>query len=167
MQRKWIVLSVCAMVLAGCQTSGGLHTPPPTTPPPTSQAGTTTPPPTAPGETPTTSPWEAARAHGMIFRASGQAPDWSVEVQKSRAPTLFIALNDQQRQLQVPNTQPLSDPKSGTVSFSGNAQDGTPVQLTIHRGQCQQDMDGEKLAASAELNIGSRQYSGCGKFLFQ
>lgn len=103
----------------------------------------------------------------MVFRAAGQAPDWSVEIQKSRTPTLFVMLNDSQRQLQVPNTHPVSNKQTGTVVFRGNASDGTPIELTIKRGQCQNDMSGEKLDASANLNIGAKQYKGCGKFLFQ
>lgn len=103
----------------------------------------------------------------MIFRAVGHQPDWSVEVQKTRAPTLFIVLDDSQRHMQVPQAQTFSDPKTGTVGFRGSAEDGTPVELTIQRGQCQNNMSGEKLAASAQLDVGARQYKGCGRFLFQ
>lgn len=168
MHRRWITLSICALALAGCQTQGGLRTPAQTPAPASSSGAVTSTPTIPPGATPSEpSAWEAARANGMIFRAAGNQPGWSVEVQKSRTPTLFVVLDASQRHLQVPSARPFSDPKTGTVGFRGNAQDGTPVELIIQRGQCQDNMSGERLDASAELNVGASQYKGCGRFLFQ
>ncbi len=156
MRLRLTTLSLCMLALAGCQTTGGIHEP------------STTAPPTAPGApVPPVSPWQQARERGMIFRATGKDPGWSVEVQKSRNPTLFVVLDDSQRHLQVPQATPFSDPKTGTAGFRGSAEDGTPVELLIHRGQCASDMSGQKREASAELDIGARQYKGCGRFLFQ
>lgn len=162
MRSRLIVLSLCALALAGCQTAGGIHQPPMPAPnapppPPTAESGNNAP----------TSPWAAARARGMAFRAAGNEPGWSAEVQKSRTPTLFVMLQDNQRRLQVPDAMVSSDQEAGMITFRGTANDGTPVQLTIHRGQCQDDMSGQKFAASAQLNVGSQQYKGCGKFLIQ
>ncbi len=167
MHRKWLPVSICALALAGCQTMGGVQAPPPApaTPAP-ARPGTTAPAP-APGTAPETSPWDAARARGMAFRASGRSPGWSVEVQKSRTPTLFIVLDESRRHVEVPASRPFSDPETGTVGFRGTSTDGTPVQLTIHRGQCQEDTGDKQLTAAAELDVGASQYEGCGKFLFQ
>jgi uncharacterized lipoprotein YbaY len=113
------------------------------------------------------SPWDAARARGVGFRAVGNEPGWNVEVDKGAAPPMRATLDYGQRQLQVAHTQPFSDPASGTVGFRGNTDDGTRVELTIHRGQCQDDMSGESFDASAELAVGAQRYKGCGRFLFQ
>lgn len=113
------------------------------------------------------SPWDAARARGVGFRAVGNEPGWNVEVDKGAAPPMRVVLDYGQRQVQVAHTQPFSDQASGTVGFRGNADDGTRVELTIHRGQCQDDMSGESFDASAELAVGAQHYKGCGRFLFQ
>lgn len=155
MRLRLTTLSLCLLALAGCQTTGGIHEP------------ATTAPPATPAAPEPASPWQQARDRGMIFRATGQDPGWSVEVQKSRTPTLFVVLDDSQRHLQVPQATPFSDPKTGTAGFRGSAEDGTPVELLIHRGQCESDMSGKQQDASAELNVGARQYQGCGRFLFQ
>ncbi|HET7300048.1 MAG TPA: hypothetical protein VFJ01_05290 [Oleiagrimonas sp.] len=167
MQRRLITLSICALALAGCQTMGGHPVSTPAPPPPASGSSSAVAPTVTPGTPAQPSPWEVAREHGMVFRASGNQPGWSVEVQKSHTPTLFIVLDDSQRHMQVPQATIFSDPKTGTVGFRGSAQDGTPVELTIRRGQCQDNMSGAKLAAAAELDVGAAQYKGCGRFLFQ
>lgn len=113
------------------------------------------------------SPWDAARARGVGFRAVGNEPGWNVEVDKGAAPPMRVVLDYGQRQVQVAHTQPFSDQASGTVGFRGNAEDGTRIELTIHRGQCQDDMSGESFDASAELAVGAQHYKGCGRFLFQ
>ena len=114
-----------------------------------------------------TSPWDAARARGVGFRAVGNEPGWNVEVDKGAAPPMRAVLDYGQRRVQVAHTQPFSDPASGTVGFRGNTDDGTRIELTIHRGQCQDDMSGESFDASAELAVGAQRYKGCGRFLFQ
>lgn len=166
MRSRLILLSLSALALAGCQTAGGIHRQAPA-PSPTQAPATQPPPPTASGNQAPASPWAEARARGMAFRATGNEPGWSVEVQKSRTPTLFVTLQNNQRHIQVPQALVSSDQEAGMVKFRGTAKDGTPVQLTIHRGQCTDDMSGQKFAASAQLSVGARMYTGCGKFLIQ
>lgn len=162
MRSRLILLSLCALALAGCQSMGGIHHQ--ATPAPGPAPGTRA---SASHGSPSPSPWAVARAHGMAFRAAGSTPAWSVEVQKSHSPTLFVVLRDSGRQMQVPHAKVSGDPKTGTVEFRGNAGDGTPVELTIHRGQCRKDMHGHKSAAAVELDVGASQYQGCGRFLLQ
>lgn len=164
MQRRWITVSITALVLAGCQSMGGIYNTPATpSTPSTPETGVTTPTPPPP---PPPSAWDIARDNGMVFRAAGHDPGWSVEVQKSRAPTLFVVLDSSQRHLQVPHAMASSDPETGTIRFRGTANDGTPVELDIQRGQCKANMADKKASASAELNVGATQYHGCGRFLF-
>lgn len=165
MRTRLALLSLCALALAGCQTAGGLHAPAPPSPAPAPGA----PPPsaTAPGNRAPVSPWEDARERGMAFRAAGNEPAWSVEVQKSRSPTLFVVLDYGQRHLEIPHASVSSNQETGLVTFRGNAGNGTPVELVVHRGQCQDDMSGQKFAASAALTVGTDQYTGCGQFLLQ
>jgi uncharacterized membrane protein len=153
MQRRWLIVPIGVLVLAGCQVS-------------TRPSGPSAPAPASSTAAPQQSVWQAARERGMAFRAAGDDPGWSVEVQRSRHPTLYVVLDASQRHMQVPDAQAFSHQGKGEAGFRGTAEDGTPVELTIRRGQCQKDMSGHKLAA-AELAVGASQYTGCGKFLFQ
>lgn len=146
--RLTLLCLCCAFVLAGCQTTGQTRTSAPTPANDTSSAPAAV------------APWQEARANGMIFRAVGTHPAWSVEVQKSRTPTLFVVLNNGQSQLQVADTTPFGDQQTGTVGFRGTADDGTAVTLTIQRGQCQDDMHRQKLDAAAQLDVGTQHYKG-------
>ncbi|HET7359330.1 MAG TPA: hypothetical protein VFJ04_04215, partial [Rhodanobacteraceae bacterium] len=112
------------------------------------------------------SPWDDARARGVGFRAVGNEPGWTVEVDKGAAPPLRAVLDYGQRQVQVAHTQPFTDPATGVVGFRGNSADGTRVELTIQRGQCE-DASGASFDASADLAVGGQHYKGCGRFLFQ
>lgn len=166
MPRKLIAtLSLCSLILAGCQSTGGLHK----APPPDTQGQQPPPPTTSEPARPESSdvPWEQARSRNMAFRAVGNEPGWNVEVEKSRQPTLFLNLDYGQRHLKVPQASVSVDEQSGTITFRGQADDTSPVELVIHRGQCQDDMSGQQLDASAKLEVGSQTYKGCGKFLFQ
>ncbi|HET7267885.1 MAG TPA: hypothetical protein VFJ15_07225 [Oleiagrimonas sp.] len=157
-----VLLSLGVLALAGCQTTGGIHQPtsPGSQPASPSTTGEATTPPKP-------SPWALARERGMAFRAVGNEPGWSVEVEKSHSPTLFVSLQYNQRHLKVRDSSVSSDQDKGLITFSGLAKDGTPVQLLIHRGQCVDNMSGHKFAASAELDVGAKKYTGCGRFLMQ
>ncbi|HEX7339570.1 MAG TPA: hypothetical protein VF271_06500 [Rhodanobacteraceae bacterium] len=160
MHSRLMVVSLCVLATAGCQTLGGHH-PGTATPAPATSSSTAATAPAAP------SPWQIAREHGMAFRAVGNEPGWDVEVQKSHTPTLFVNLDYGTHQLKVPNAAVTSDPKTATITFRGAATDGTPVQLKVVRGQCEDNMSGHQMEAAAELDVGARQYKGCGRFLLQ
>lgn len=163
MPRKLIaMMTLCTLILAGCQSNGGLRkTPPPAQQQtPTSQADTRS-------ESQSSAPWDQARERGMAFRAVGNEPGWEVEVEKNRQPTLFLTLDYGQHHMKVPQAEVSVDKSSGTITFHGQAEDNSPVQLVVHRGQCQDDMSGQKMDAAAKLEVGSKTYAGCGKFLLQ
>ncbi len=158
MRLRSVLLSLGVLAMAGCQSMGGVQpSAPGANTPGTRPSGAAAPP----------SPWAAARARGMAFRAVGSDPDWSVEVSRSHAPTMFVDISDRQRHLQIPNATVSSDQASGTVTFRGSAADGSPVELVVRRGQCQTNMSGHTTAAAVELDVGPHQYKGCGRFLIQ
>ncbi len=107
------------------------------------------------------SPWEAARARDIGFRAVGNEPGWWVEVGMGEAPLLRAELDFGARKIEVPNAQPL---KGGT-GFSGTTANGTQVELKIERKPCQDNMSGSSFEASAQLSAGGKTYKGCGAFL--
>lgn len=113
------------------------------------------------------SPWDDARARGVGFRAVGNEPGWSVEVDKGTSPTMRVQLDYGQQQIEVPSTTPYADPQRGSAGFRGRSADGHTVDLQILRGGCTDSMSGARFEASAELHVDDRTLKGCGRFLFQ
>jgi len=107
------------------------------------------------------SPWEAAKARDVGFRAAGNEPGWWVEVGMGEAPSLRAELDYGARKIEVANAQPLK----GAMGFSGKTSHGTQVELKIERKPCTDDMSGNSFEASAQLSAGGKIYKGCGAFL--
>ena len=106
------------------------------------------------------SPWVTARERGVVYRAVGQEPGWVVEVDSGVAPSVRVELDYGQRRLHVPRSRVLEAPKG----FKGRA-DRKTVRLHIFREACRDTMSGEAFDTRAELHVGDRVYSGCGRYL--
>ena len=107
------------------------------------------------------SPWEAAKARGMVFRGIGNEPGWFVEVEQGISPTMRATLDYGARTAEVTAATPLN----GSRGYGGKTADGTPVVLRIKREGCSDGMSDEHYPASAELMVGAQAYRGCGRFL--
>src|SRR5687768_7024677 len=115
------------------------------------------------GEAPpaASSPWEEAKARGIVFRGIGNEPGWFVEVDQGNAPTMRATLDYGDRMVEVTGATPLSS----TYGYGGKTADGTLVVLRIKREACSDGMSDERYPASAELKVGEQAYRGCGRFL--
>ncbi len=107
------------------------------------------------------SPWSAAEARGVGFRAVGNEPGWFVEVDMGETPPLRATLDYGERKIEVPSTVSLSS----SHGFGGKTADGTDVVLRIKREPCNDGMSGEAFEASATLAVGDSSYQGCGAYL--
>ena len=107
------------------------------------------------------SPWEEAKARGIIFRGVGNEPGWFVEVGQGNAPTMRATLDYGERKVEVTGATPLSS----TYGYGGKTADGVLVVLRIKRETCSDGMSDERYPASAELKVGEQAYRGCGQFL--
>lgn len=107
------------------------------------------------------SPWDAARARNIGFRAVGNEPGWLVEVARGEAPALHAELDYGARKVDIAHAQPLAD-----TGYQGETDNGTAVQLRIERTPCVDDMSGTKYEARAVLSVGGKDYRGCGAYLF-
>jgi uncharacterized lipoprotein YbaY len=107
------------------------------------------------------SPWQDAKARGIVFRGVGNEPGWFVEVDEGNAPTMRATLDYGERTVEVTGATPLSS----TYGYAGKTADGTPVVLRIKREACSDGMSDERYPASAELKVGEQAYRGCGRFL--
>lgn len=104
------------------------------------------------------SPWDAARARGVVLRGLGTEPFWSVEVQGGGTPTLSAELDAGERQLDAIAVEAAADGSS----FSGRTAEGTAVSLTLVEGDCSDGMSDQTYPASIELRIGEEVLRGCG-----
>ena len=105
------------------------------------------------------SPWDAARARGIVFRAVGNEPGWLVEVEGGDAPVLRAQLDMGARTVEAGPVERTAD------GFSGTAADGTPVVLKATGNGCVDGMSGQSFPASVELAVGEERFIGCGAFL--
>lgn len=105
------------------------------------------------------SPWDAAKARGIAFRAIGTEPGWLVEVGRGRTPSLHAELDYGERTLQIPQAQAAAD------VYTGKTADGVAVTLATKREACSDGMSDNEYPASATLVVGEKVYRGCGRFL--
>ena len=102
------------------------------------------------------SPWFDAYARGVQLRALGNEPGWFVEVGSGPAPSLLAVLDYGSRELRLAQVLAARD------GFTGLAQDGTPITLTVETGDCRDAMSGEAFALRVRLEVGGQAYTGCG-----
>ena len=105
------------------------------------------------------SPWDAARARGVVFRAVGNEPGWLVEVEGGAAPVLSAQLDMGARTVEAGPVERTAD------GFSGTAADGVAVVLKAAGDGCVDGMSGQSFPASVELSVGEESFKGCGAFL--
>ena len=108
------------------------------------------------------SPWDVAADSGVAFRAVGQEPGWLVEVEEGegdRPASLTAHLDYGQRLLEAGDLEREGD------AWSGQAVDGTSVELTVEERDCADVMSGERFRAAATLVVGDDRYQGCGAWL--
>jgi len=107
--------------------------------------------------------WEDARQRGIAFRAIGNEPGWLAEIGQGERPPLHAELDYGERRLDVAAMQPLS----GLLGYAGTAADGTRVRLVLERRECSDGMSDARYPVAATLEVGTRTYSGCGRFLVE
>ncbi|MFN3596969.1 MAG: COG3650 family protein [Rubricoccaceae bacterium] len=107
------------------------------------------------------SPWEAARARGVAFRAVGQEPGWVLEVYND---SLVVLEADY-------GTDRLAMPIRATLvtgnefSFDGRP-DGRMLSVVAVEAPCRDTMSGEAYPATVTVRLdGERSLQGCGRAL--
>jgi len=107
------------------------------------------------------SPWEQAKARGLVFRGIGNEPGWLVEVGAGETPALHAELDYGERKIDVAHALPLT----GATGYSGTTGDGVEVKLQLLREECSDGMSDQAYPVSAKLGVGDQTYAGCGRFL--
>lgn len=107
------------------------------------------------------SPWEDARARGVVLRAIGQEPGWWAEIGAGEAYPLHAELDYGERKIDIARSHGISS----TPGFGAQMEDGTNVILRTKQEACSDAMSGERFETSAELTVGDKTYKGCGAYL--
>lgn len=106
-------------------------------------------------------PWRDAQQRGIAYRAVGNEPGWFVEVDSGDQPGLRATLDYGERSVDAPRTVGVSS----TRGYRGKTADGVDVLLRIYPETCSDGMSDVTYPTRAELRVGGRAYSGCGRFL--
>jgi uncharacterized membrane protein len=118
-------------------------------------------PPTPVADDAQASPWDAARARGVVFRGIGTEPGWSVEVGGGPRPTLQALLDYGERTVHVSQATAVA----GGLAYAGSASDGAQVRLQLEREECSDGMSDQRYPLSATLTVDEQRYQGCGRLL--
>lgn len=102
-------------------------------------------------------PWEEARRRGVDFRAIGQEPGWSLEVQHG-GKMLFISGYGASRIL-LPTPEPDIEEDLVVYTVTTERHD-MQVEITVEH--CQDTMSGEVFENSVHISLDDKNYQGCG-----
>ena len=102
------------------------------------------------------SPWDAARARGVVLRGVGNEPGWLVEVSGGDAPALRAQLDMGTR---VVEARPIERTATG---YRGTAADGAAIVLVATTEACSDPMSGQRFPETIELRVGDEALKGCG-----
>lgn len=112
-------------------------------------------------------PWEEARLRGVDFRAVGQEPGWSLEIQHDRH-MLFIYDYGKRRFL-APTPDPFMDDsvEDAAVTLYRMTRGQQTMEVELRVEHCQDSMSGALYDNSARVVLDGREYRGCGTALEQ
>lgn len=110
---------------------------------------------------PAASVQEDAPRHGIDFRATGQEPGWTLEIQSGDRITFVHDYGAQQ--VVVPAPEPDSDP-SGVVTYQARTE-AHDLSVALENSQCTDSMSGETFPVSVTVTLDETVYRGCGREL--
>ena len=114
----------------------------------------------APGEShagcvnePAAVPWEEARLRGVDFRAAGQNPAWTLEIDKGSG----IVFDDGRTRSKFP-----ADGAAGDVIEQSS--EGRTIRIERTSGECIDRTSGERFDVIVRVTADTSEYRGCGRF---
>lgn len=104
------------------------------------------------------SPWVQAEQSGAVFRAAGNEPGWTITVDGHTPTRLHAQLDYGERDFTIAVS-------GADGSWHGQAPNGSALQVQATRSPCEDDMSGASFEATVNVQVGDRQYRGCGAWL--
>jgi uncharacterized membrane protein len=112
------------------------------------------------------SAWDEARLLGAEYRALGQEPGWTVEVDEGRR-IQFVGDYGSTRvatPAPPPTTETAAEGVANRVTYNARTEAHTLV-LDVVRQPCRDAMSGEPFPTTAVVRLDGREYRGCGRWL--
>ena len=110
---------------------------------------------------PDSPPWRAALARGVDFRALGQEPGWSLDIDQD-GPTVYAGDY---------GTDTLAAPTPAAARDGGDAitwtfrADGRELRVRVTARECHDTMSGEAFTHSVAIVVDGTELTGCGRWL--
>ncbi len=105
-------------------------------------------------------PWEDARRRGVEFRAVGNEPGWSLEIQAGQS-LLFVGDYGMRR---VATPDPGVQQQGAIRSYHARTESADLV-VEITAGDCADTMSGEPFPSQVVVTLNNEVYHGCGRDL--
>lgn len=105
--------------------------------------------------------WEERRKQGIDFRAVGNEPSWSLDIDFDKMMT-FKTLNGDSILTPIPQMQ--QDTTTKARVWNARVESGS-LQVEMYPTGCVDDMSGEVFGYRVSVNYGDQSYSGCGNFI--
>jgi heat shock protein HslJ len=110
---------------------------------------------------PAATPWEESRLLGYEFRAIGQEPGWTLEIDEGRS-IRFIG-DYGERRVHTPAPEPEHD-LAGRVTYRAKTE-GADLVVAIQRTDCEDVMSGAAMTHDVTVVVNGAEYRGCGRVL--
>lgn len=109
-----------------------------------------------------TPPWQAAIARGVDFRALGQEPGWSLDIDRDGRTIYAGDYGTDTLAAPTPESAIAIDSTAGTLILRA---DGREMRVRITRRECHDTMSGEAFTHAVALVVDGRELSGCGRWI--
>jgi putative lipoprotein len=105
-------------------------------------------------------PWEEAKARGVVVRVVGNEPGWLAEIGAGATPAMHLMLDYGEREVSFAASTPMRD----NAGFRAEG-DGVVAELRLVPEPCEDPMSGESFPLRADLDVDGKTYTGCGRRL--
>lgn len=105
-------------------------------------------------------PWQAAIRRGVDFRALGQEPGWSLDIDRDGRIVYAGDYGTDTLAASTPEPTDSGDAMSWTVRT-----DGRELSARVREQDCRDTMSGERFTHAVTLDVDGRELHGCGRWL--
>ena len=106
--------------------------------------------------------WEGAKLRGVSYRAIGQEPAWSLEIDREHGFRLVTDYANSERRFAY--AEPVYDAARRSARYTSEA-NGETLAITISGERCRDSMSGEEFDSRVEIEWRDRVLKGCGRAL--
>ena len=103
--------------------------------------------------------WEDAKLRGVDFRAVGNEPGWSLEIDPER---IRLVADYGARELSLPRPEPEVDAEGRRTTYRAQSR-STSLVVVLEGSGCTDTMSGERFETRVRVVLDGQTYQGCGR----